>query len=155
MVVDAHLHCSGNERRRDVLRSLDGAKVDVAILLAPFLTEPERLADPNSLRSANAQLATLVKILLDQLLGFAVVNLLYPHAVKELQDDFAHRVYERASTLGIPIIFHSGILLTDGRDVSADQYFTKRYATTGLCGSYWLTWAGPGVMRPMPRGSST
>jgi uncharacterized protein len=114
MVVDAHLHCSGNERRRDVVRSLDGAKVDVAVLLAPFLTQPYRLADPTSLRSANAHIATLVKNPPDQLLGFAVVNPLYTRAIKDLQDDFAHRAYERASTLGIPIIFHSGIFI-DGR----------------------------------------
>ena len=40
MIVDAHLHCSGRERTADILRALDEAGVDVAVLLAPFLTEP-------------------------------------------------------------------------------------------------------------------
>jgi hypothetical protein len=40
MIVDAHLHCSGDERGADVLRALDEAGVDVAVLLAPFLTPP-------------------------------------------------------------------------------------------------------------------
>jgi predicted TIM-barrel fold metal-dependent hydrolase len=135
MIVDAHLHCSGNERARDVLCSLDEAKVDVAVLLAPFLSHPYSLADPDSLRTANAHLAALVKNHPDRLIGFAVVNPLHPRAIDDLQeaverlalrglklvpsgwypyDDCAHRVYERASALGIPILFHSGIFI-DGR----------------------------------------
>ncbi len=33
MIIDAHLHCSGAERGGDVLRSLDEARVDVAVYL--------------------------------------------------------------------------------------------------------------------------
>ena len=37
MIIDAHIHCSGNEKSDDVLRALDEAGIDKAVLLAPFL----------------------------------------------------------------------------------------------------------------------
>ncbi len=37
MIIDAHIHCSGDEKVDDVLQALDGAAVDKAIVLAPFL----------------------------------------------------------------------------------------------------------------------
>lgn len=135
MIVDAHLHCSGGERRDDVLRSLDEAGVDVAVLLAPFLTGPYTLADRGSLRAANEHVAALVRGCADRLIGFAVVNPLHSGAADDVEDavqrsglrglklvpsgwypydDCAHRVYERAAALRIPILFHSGIFI-DGR----------------------------------------
>src|SRR5678815_5625789 len=74
MVVDAHLHCSGRETADDVLHSLDDARVDVAVLLAPFLTEPYSLHDARTLRQANEHLARLIGGHEDRLVGFAVVN---------------------------------------------------------------------------------
>lgn len=135
MIVDAHLHCSGRERSEEVLRSLDEAGVDVAVLLAPFLTDPYTLADRESLRAGNEHLAGLVRGHADRLVGFAVVNPQHPEAADDLTDavqrlglrglklvptgwypydDCAHRVYERAEILEIPILFHSGIFI-DGR----------------------------------------
>jgi predicted TIM-barrel fold metal-dependent hydrolase len=135
MIVDAHLHCSGRERSADVIRSLDEAGVDRAVLLAPFLSEPYKLTDRDSLVSANRYLSRLVRGHPDRLSGFAVLNPLSPHAPDDLQeaveklglvglklvpsgwfpyDDCAHRLYERAAALDIPILFHSGIFI-DGR----------------------------------------
>ena len=135
MIVDAHLHCSGSERSDDIVRALDDAGVEVAVLLAPFLTDPYTLANPSSLRAANEHLSTLVRDHADRLIGFAVVNPLHAHAPDHLEDaveglalrglklvpggwypydDCAHRVYERAAALSIPILFHSGIFI-DGR----------------------------------------
>lgn len=135
MLVDAHLHCSGRERTDEVLRALDEASIERAVLLAPFLTPPYTLEDRAMLRAANEHLATLVRGHLDRLVGFAVVNPLHPEAADDLEyaverlglrglklvpagwypyDDCAHRVYERAAALGIPILFHSGIFI-DGR----------------------------------------
>ena len=74
VIIDAHLHCSGDERAGDVLRSLDDAGVDVAVLLAPFLSEGFSLDDPDSLVRANEHLAALVRGQRDRLVGFAVVN---------------------------------------------------------------------------------
>ena len=135
MLIDAHLHLSGRERTDDVLRSLDEAGVDIAVLLAPFLTDPYRLSDRDSLRAGNEHLARLVRGHTDRLVGLAVVNPLHPEAPDDLEyaitdlglrglktvptgwypyDDCAHRVYERANKLNLPILFHSGIFI-DGR----------------------------------------
>jgi predicted TIM-barrel fold metal-dependent hydrolase len=135
MIVDAHIHCTGGEQSDDVLHTLDEAGVDVAVLLAPFLTGSYTLDDPQSLRAANEYLARLVRGHTDRLLGFAVVNPSHPSAADDLEDAAqrlrlrglklvpsgwfpydacAHRVYERAAALGVPILFHSGIFI-DGR----------------------------------------
>lgn len=135
MLIDAHLHLSGREDAAGVLRSLDEARIDAAVLLAPFLTDPYRIDDPQSLRQGNRHLSALVRGHEDRLFGFAVVNPLHPGAADDLEeavdgggvrglklvptgwypyDDRAHRVYERANALGLPILFHSGIFI-DGR----------------------------------------
>ena len=135
MLIDAHLHLSGHETSKGVLRSLDEAGVDVAVLLAPFLTDPYTLADRQSLRDGNRHLSRIVRGHRDRLVGFAVVNPLHPEAADDLEeaverggvrglklvptgwypyDDCAHAVYARANALGLPILFHSGIFI-DGR----------------------------------------
>lgn len=135
MLIDAHLHLSGRESADDVLHSLDEASIDIAVLLAPFLTDPYRMEDRQSLRDGNRNLSDLVRDHRDRLAGFAVVNPLHPEAADDLEEaverggvrglklvptgwypyeDRAHQVYERANTLGLPILFHSGIFI-DGR----------------------------------------
>jgi predicted TIM-barrel fold metal-dependent hydrolase len=136
LIIDAHLHTSGKEQSGEVLRSLDEAGVDVAVLLAPFLEGSKtRFHDPAALRAGNEHLGNLVRGHEDRLVGFAVVNPARPSAVDDLEeavqrhglrglklvpsgwypyDDCAHRVYERAASLEIPILFHSGIFI-DGR----------------------------------------
>lgn len=135
MLIDAHLHLSGRESAGDVLGSLDEARIDIAFLLAPFLTDPYRMEDRQSLRSGNRHLSELVRGHEDRLVGFAVVNPLHDEAADDLEEaverggiralklvptgwypyeDCAHRVYERANALGLPILFHSGIFI-DGR----------------------------------------
>jgi predicted TIM-barrel fold metal-dependent hydrolase len=134
MIIDAHLHCSGNETSGDILQSLDEAGVEVAVLLAPFLDEPYTLANPTALRRANEHLGRLIQGHQDRLIGFAVVNPAHADAPGDLDaavelglrglklvpsgwypyDDCAHRVYERAAAHGLPILFHSGIFI-DGR----------------------------------------
>ncbi|HEX2981415.1 MAG TPA: amidohydrolase family protein [Anaerolineaceae bacterium] len=133
--IDAHLHCSGKENTNDILHALDAAKIDLAVLLAPFLNAPYELTDAESLRNANRYLGDLVRGHSDRLVGFAVVNPLHPSAVDDLEmaiardqlkglklvpsgwypyDDCAHRVYAKANELRIPILFHAGIFI-DGR----------------------------------------
>jgi predicted TIM-barrel fold metal-dependent hydrolase len=135
MIIDAHLHCSGAERGDDVLRSLDDAGIDVAVLLAPFLSEGFSLDDAASLRRANEHLARLVRGRADRLAGFAVVDPRDPgaplhlrHAVETLglvgakmvptgwypYDAEVQPVFAEARRLGIPLLFHSGIFI-DGR----------------------------------------
>ena len=135
MLIDAHLHLSGREDAPHVLRALDAARIDIAVLLAPFLTDPYSIHDRQSLREGNAHLSRLVAGHNDRLFGFAVVNPLHEEAPDDLEEavarggirglklvptgwypyaDCAHRVYAKAATLGLPILFHSGIFI-DGR----------------------------------------
>ena len=134
MIIDAHIHCTGNEKVADILTLLDAAGVDKAILLAPFLTGDYSLQKADSLRAANQYLADLIADHTDRLIGFAVINPALPKASEDLYyahalgltglkmvptgwypyDDCAHRVYEVASILKIPILFHSGIFI-DGK----------------------------------------
>lgn len=135
MIIDAHLHCSGQERTDDVLRSLDEAGIDVGVLLAPFLSEGFSLDDADSLRRGNEHLARLVRGHRDRLVGFAVVDPRDPQAPQDLRhavetlglsgvkmvptgwypyDDSVQPVFAEARRLGVPILFHSGIFI-DGR----------------------------------------
>lgn len=134
-IIDAHLHCTGRERADDVLRTLDAAGVDMAVLIAPFLGEGYALDDPASLQRGNAHLARLVRGHGDRLLGLAVVNPRHAgaadalrHAVQTLglvgakmvpsgwypEDDCAQPVFAVAAELRLPLLFHSGIFI-DGR----------------------------------------
>ena len=61
MIIDAHVHCSGAEQSGEVLRALDEARIDIAVLLAPFLSDGYSLDDADSLRRANRHLARLVQ----------------------------------------------------------------------------------------------
>lgn len=135
MIIDAHLNCSGVETADEVLRSLDEARVDVGVLLAPFLSDGFSLDDAESLRRGNRFLSELVEGHGDRLIGLAVVNPRFDdapadlrHAIDDLHltglklvpsgwypyDDCAHRVYEVASEYRLPVLFHSGIFI-DGR----------------------------------------
>lgn len=135
MIIDAHIHCSGIESTPDVLQALDGAGVDLGVLLAPFLSGDYRLHDRESLQRGNAHLGRLVDSHGDRLFGLAVVNPGLPGATDDLRravdedglrgvkmvpsgwhpyDDCAHAVYTVADEYRLPILFHSGIFI-DGR----------------------------------------
>lgn len=135
MIIDAHLHCSGEETADNLVRMLDEARVDVGVFLAPFLSGAYTLHDRESLRRANAHLGRVINGHADRLIGFAVVNPQLPGATEDLReavekhglrglklvpsgwhpyDDAAHTVYAEAESLGLPILFHSGIFI-DGR----------------------------------------
>lgn len=135
MIIDAHLHCTGRETSDDVLRSLDDAGVDLGVLLAPFLDDGYSLDDAASLRRANAHLGRLVRGHGDRMFGFAVVDPRDPAAPDDLRraievdglrgvkmvptgwhpdDPRVQPVFEVASALSLPVLFHSGIFI-DGR----------------------------------------
>ncbi|HPU49954.1 MAG TPA: amidohydrolase family protein [Burkholderiaceae bacterium] len=133
-IIDAHLHCTGQENADDILRALDEADVDVAVLLAPFLSDGYSMHDAASLRRANAYLARLVRGHGDRLVGMAVVNPSLPGAPQDLRaaiddgltgskmvpsgwyphDDRVQPTFAVASELALPLLFHSGIFI-DGR----------------------------------------
>ena len=134
MIIDAHIHCSGHEKSGDVLRALDEAGIDKAVLLAPFLNGNYSMHDSDSLRSANRYLSRLIAGREDRLMGFAVINPALDKASADLRiacelglhglkmvpagwypyEECALRVYETAVDLRIPILFHSGIFI-DGK----------------------------------------
>ena len=134
MIIDAHIHCSGRENVDDVLWALDQAGVDKAVVLAPFLSGSYSMHNSDSLRSANRYLAHFVRGHEDRLIGFAVINPSLDNASIDLcaayelglrglkmvpsgwypYDECALRIYETASPLRIPILFHSGIFI-DGK----------------------------------------
>lgn len=134
MIIDAHIHCSGREKSDDVLWALDKAGVDKAVVLAPFLSGSYSMHDGDSLRAANRYLARLIGGHEDRLIGFAVVNPALDNAPAGLReayalglrglkmvpagwypyDECALQIYETASDLRVPILFHSGIFI-DGR----------------------------------------
>lgn len=135
MIIDAHVHCSGQEKAADVLMAMDEAEIDLSVLLAPFLSPGYSLDDHESLRRANAHLGQLIKGHEDRLVGFAVVDPRSPQAASDLRravEDFGLRgvkmvptgwypydrevqpVFEQANALKLPVLFHSGIFI-DGR----------------------------------------
>lgn len=136
MIIDAHVHCSGQEKVDDVLQSIDDAGIDMAVVLAPFLSEGFSIDDPESLVRANEHVAQLVKHEEDRLVGFAVVDPRDPGAPAQLRhcvetlglrgckmvptgwypyDREVQPVFAVAHELGIPLLFHSGIFI-DGRN---------------------------------------
>ncbi len=135
MIIDAHLHCTGDETTSDVLDSLDDADVDIGVLIAPFLHNGYTLADPAAIRRANEHLSRLVRGHGDRLVGLAVVNPGLPgaadelrHAVESLglrgakmvpsgwypESEIAQPTFAVASELKLPLLFHSGVFI-DGR----------------------------------------
>lgn len=134
-IIDAHLHCSGQEDSDGVLRAMDEAGIEVGVLLAPFLSPGYTLDDAASLRRANTHLAGLVRGHADRLVGLAVVDPRDPaapddlrHAVETLglrgvkmvptgwypHEERVQGVFAVASDLKLPVLFHSGIFI-DGR----------------------------------------
>ena len=135
MIIDAHLHCTGDETTADVLDALDEADVDIGVLIAPFLNNGYTLADAESIRRANLHLAHIVRGHSDRLVGFAVVNPSLPGAADELrraveslglrgakmvpsgwypESAIVQPTFAVASELKLPLLFHSGVFI-DGR----------------------------------------
>lgn len=135
MIIDAHLHCTGRESTTAVLRSLDEAQIDHAVLLAPFLGDGYSLEDPQSLVRANRHLGELVRGHADRLTGFAVVDPRDAQAPADLRraveewglrgvkmvpsgwypyDEAVQPTFAAAAELRLPALFHSGIFI-DGR----------------------------------------
>ena len=135
MIIDAHLHCTGDETTTDVLESLDDADIDVGVLIAPFLHNGYSMVDPESIRQANEHLSRLVAGHEDRLFGMAIVNPSLPGAADELrhavetlglrgakmvpsgwypEDAVVQPTFAVASELKLPLLFHSGVFI-DGR----------------------------------------
>ncbi|WP_375184476.1 amidohydrolase family protein [Aquabacterium sp.] len=135
MIIDAHIHCTGDEDADGVVQALDEAGIDVGVLLAPFLSPGYSLDDPASLRRGHAHLGRLVRAHPDRLVGLAVVDPRSPDAAQDLRrareveglagvklvptgwypyDEAVQPVFATACELDMPVLCHSGIFI-DGR----------------------------------------
>jgi predicted TIM-barrel fold metal-dependent hydrolase len=154
MIIDANLRCSGQETADDVLRALDAAHVDMAVLSAPFQGLGSLLGTPAPIAHANAHLASLTQRHRDRLFGLAVVDPLQAdatralgHAVTELglqgvrmlptgwypHQDEVQAVFGLACELDVPVLLHSGVC-ADGRTsrFSRPVFFEALRAHPGL-----------------------
>jgi predicted TIM-barrel fold metal-dependent hydrolase len=135
VIIDAHLHCTGDETASDVLDALDEADIDIGVLIAPFLHNGYTLSDPAEICRANEHLSRLVRGHEDRLFGLAVVNPSLPGAADELrhavetlglrgakmvpsgwypESEVVRPTFAVASELKLPLLFHSGVFI-DGR----------------------------------------
>lgn len=128
MVIDAHLHCTGQETTDEVLRALDEARIDHGVLLAPFLSPGYSLADPASLERANTHLARLVRGQGDRLSGLAVVNPSHPGAARALARAFCRQSYFQALGMGVS----PGLLSCDTNGVDTRVFKAQPGRPAGL-----------------------
>jgi len=151
LVVDCHVHSLGSESVDMILKGMDSAGVDKAIVFSPYpssirgadifprpLTGVTRYMEYSypdvtveKQREAIEFVASLQREASDSIIAFAwleprlkdsVQILEWAVASKEVKgvkmipdhwypyDEFMYPIYEKAEKLGVPIIFHSGIL---------------------------------------------
>lgn len=142
-VFDTHFHLKGTETSaQELVKSFDEAGIERVCLIAPggrtlgTPTEPNAgEASNEEMHKGNQYLVHLVREAPDRFVGLARVNPLAPGATDELQWAYEHGlkglklfcigwypedervapIYEKAASLGMPILFHTGIL-GDGRN---------------------------------------
>lgn len=151
LIIDCHIHSTGSESIDTILKGMDSAGVDKAIIFSPYPSET-RMTDifpkPRSgvtrymefsypdvtvekQREVIEFIASIQREAPDRVIGFvwleprlkdAAQILEWAVTSKEIRgvkmipdhwypyDEFMYPVYEKTEKLGVPIIFHSGIL---------------------------------------------
>ncbi len=130
MVLDCHWHPRGDESPSDIARALDRAGIERAIFFAPYFAGGDLLPGM-PMADANRWMAKMGRELPDRVIPFAWIEPTLPGAVEEVErcvidlglrgvkmipnhwyptDEAVFPVYARIEELGVPIIFHSGIL---------------------------------------------
>jgi len=128
MVIDCHVHCHGNEKAKDVLKTMDKCGMDKIFLLAP---PPRRMSTAESIDCV-AKIARESK---ERIIPFAWIEPTLRGAVAEVEravsdsgikgvkmipnrwfpwEERCFPVYEKIEELQVPILFHSGILWSYG-----------------------------------------
>jgi len=137
LVVDCHVHSRGNEKAEDFLKAMDKAGIDVIFLFSPYPSLHDTIDSPKMEFSAKRQrevaqfVANIQKTDPDRIKGFIwleprlkeapqilewAISDLELKGVKMIPDHWypyeerLFPVYEKIEELGVPIIFHSGIL---------------------------------------------
>ena len=130
MIIDCHVHSGGTETAREVLAGLDAQGVDRAVVFAP---SGNRAGD--KVRQHTDFISRLAAETAGRVIPFAWIDPTYPGATDEVDravtdkaikgvkiipdrwhpwSDHCQRVYEKVQELGVPLLFHSGILWSWG-----------------------------------------
>ncbi|MGQ9632038.1 MAG: amidohydrolase family protein [bacterium] len=126
MICDCHVHSRGSERGGAILRAMDDVGIDKICLFAPYGGE-----SAEKQRESTDFVAKVASEDPERILGFAWIEPALPEAAKEVEravvdlklrgikmipnhwypyDEKVFPVYEKMGELGVPGIFHSGIL---------------------------------------------
>ena len=130
MIIDCHLHSRGTETAKEVIEGLDVRGVDRAVIFAP---SGNRAGD--KVREHTDFIVNLAAEADGRVIPFAWIDPSYEHAVEEVEravtekgvkgvkiipdrwhpySEDCQRVYEKVQELGVPILFHTGILWSWG-----------------------------------------
>lgn len=130
MNMDCHWHTSGRESPAEIARAIDAAGIDRAVLFAPYYESGEELPGM-PIAEANAWVARVASQLPDRVIGFGWIEPTSPGAVAEVErcvndlhlrgfkmmpnhwypfDEAIFPVYAKIEEVGVPVIFHSGVL---------------------------------------------
>jgi len=136
MIIDCHVHSRGTERVDDILRAMDQAGVEKICLFSPYASAEVDVfgglfsADEEAMRNAVEWLGKVVARAPDRIIGFAWIDAQWPSAAQALEravdlgirgvksipnhwyptDECALALFAKMEELGVPGIFHSGIL---------------------------------------------
>jgi len=136
MIIDCHVHSRGTETAGSILRAMDQAGIEKMCLFSPYASATElggigRFgADETGMKEAVEWLGKVVAQAPDRIIGFAWIDAQWPSAVETLEravelgirgvksipnhwyptDECALKLFAKMEELGVPGIFHSGIL---------------------------------------------
>jgi hypothetical protein len=135
MIIDCHVHTGGYESAREILAAMDAAGLNKVVLISH---QPES-SNPGwpriSTREALDHTAAVAREAPDRLIPFAWIEPTLPEALTELDravnelnykgvkmipnhwypcDEAIYPLYDKVQKLGVPILFHSGILFANG-----------------------------------------
>ena len=135
MIIDLHVHAWGNETAPEILKSMDAAGLDKICLLAPPPKMDRPMIAERSMRQWSDWLAGIAAEAPDRILPFAWIEPTLEGAVEEVDhavndlgfrgikmipnhwyptDERIFPVYAKIEELGVPVLFHSGILFLHG-----------------------------------------
>ncbi len=130
MIIDCHVHSRGDVTAEEVLASLDAQGVDRAVVLAPSGNRAGA-----KVREHTDFIAKLASETGGRVIPFAFIDCSYEGAVDEVEravaekdikgikiipdhwypwSDECQKVYEKVQEMGVPILFHTGILWSYG-----------------------------------------
>jgi predicted TIM-barrel fold metal-dependent hydrolase len=141
VIIDCHVHSRGTETADGILQAMDRAGMEKMCLFSPYASAGVDVfgggafgSDEEGMKGAIEWLGEVVAQAPDRIIGFAWIDARWPSAVQALDravdlgirgvksipnhwyptDDCALALFSRMEELGVPGIFHSGILFGFG-----------------------------------------